>query len=58
MAGVTVRYTTRPESVERVAGIIQKMKDKVEINQLQTTAPNNLGVVTMVAYLREYFMAI
>ena len=57
MAGITVTYTRSPESVERVTGINQEIKETAEISQLQTTAPINLGVVTMLAYRSENFMA-
>lgn len=61
MAGKTVAYTSsakRPEDVERVPGTNQEIKEMADIGELKTTAQINLGIVTMLAYLSEYFMAI
>ena len=61
MAGKTVAYTSsakRPEDVELVPGINQEIKEMADIGQLKTTAQISVGIVTMLAYLSEYFMAI
>ena len=61
MAGKTVAYTSsakRPEDVELVPGINQEIKEMADIGQLKTTAQISLGIVTMLVYLSEYFMAI
>ena len=61
MAGKTVAYTSsakRQEDVELVPGINQEIKEMADIGQLKTTAQISLGIVTMLAYLSEYFMAI
>ena len=55
MAGKTVAYTS---SAELVPGINQEIKEMADIGQLKTTAQISLGIVTMLAYLSEYFMAI
>ena len=44
--------------MELVPGINQEIKEMADIGQLKTTAQISLGIVTMLAYLSEYFMAI